>query len=333
MKRSSRADDGRRNRLKEEEDDGEEEDEEQDEEEERRSHRSERSPGPLRATPASLESDQSLGSSPRAGPSSEGGGSGDGGPERTPPTRTSRGSTHTHPQPHQPQPQPQAQGQTHAPGQQQQNQARRRRRLPNRELSSELSKELNLEIQRTEDTLANENRQPLRPDPADSGPDHDDHEASENEEPKRPYRNGTTGNLLAGLRDGRGGGDLDRVSGGGGGGGGVGGGERPHLRAREMNGTPWELRHFYGPPQITPLGFNRSSPAIRPLPPRSPPKCVQMERHVIRPPPISPPPERLPLADGRSHVAQREVWMAIFSHMSHRDLCVCMRVCKTWNRW
>ncbi|XP_012671448.2 lysine (K)-specific demethylase 2Ba isoform X2 [Clupea harengus] len=316
VKRLSRTDEGRRNRLKEEEDEGEEEDEEQDEEEERSSRRSERSPGPLRATPASLESDQSLGSSPRAGPSSEGGGSGDGGPERTPPTRTSRVSAHPHPHPHS---QPQAQAQPH-PGQPQ---SRRRRRLPNRELSSELSKELNLEIQRTEDTLANENRQPLRGDPGD-GPDNED-EASENEEPKRPYRNGTGGNLLGGLRDGRAG-DLDRVGGGG-------GGERPHLRAREMNGTPWELRHFYGPPQITPLGFNRSSPAVRPPPPRSPPKCVQMERHVIRPPPISPPPERLPLADGHSHVAQREAWLAIFSHMTHQDLCVCMRVCKTWNRW
>ncbi|XP_053092167.1 lysine (K)-specific demethylase 2Ba isoform X1 [Pangasianodon hypophthalmus] len=109
-------------------------------------------------------------------------------------------------------------------------------------------------------------------------------------------------------------------------------GERAHLRAREMNGASWELRHFY-PSQIVPLGLNRIPPPIRPPPPRSPPKCVQMERHVIRPPPICPPPDRLPLADGRSHVVQREVWLAIFSHLSHRELCVCMRVCRTWNRW
>ncbi|XP_031804390.1 lysine-specific demethylase 2B [Sarcophilus harrisii] len=32
-------------------------------------------------------------------------------------------------------------------------------------------------------------------------------------------------------------------------------------------------------------------------------------------------------------VMQREVWMAVFSYLSHSDLCVCMRVCKTWNRW
>ncbi|MCI4381374.1 hypothetical protein PGIGA_G00250810 [Pangasianodon gigas] len=109
-------------------------------------------------------------------------------------------------------------------------------------------------------------------------------------------------------------------------------GERAHLRAREMNGASWELRHFY-PSQIVPLGLNRIPPPIRPPPPRSPPKCVQMERHVIRPPPICPPPDRLPLADGRSHVVQHEVWLAIFSHLSHRELCVCMRVCRTWNRW
>ncbi|XP_063051422.1 lysine (K)-specific demethylase 2Ba [Engraulis encrasicolus] len=379
LKRLSRMDEGRqhdRPKLKKEEDEEDEadeeeeeqqEEEEEEEEEERRSRRSERSPSrPLRATPTSLESDLSLGSPPRAGPSSDGGVSGgDGAPERTPPPPTrssSRGSTTTLPLPSQqqqqqtqpqPPPQSQAQSQAHSGPQQQQQQARRRRRLPNRELSSKLSKELNMEIQRTEDSLANENRQPLQrgrtaADPANDTNgtlDHQNHrdhanETSENEEPKRPYRNGTSARD-AGLRDGRGGGgggDLERSGGGGGGvggggGGGGGGGERPHLRAREMNGTPWELRHFYGPPQITPLGFNRSSPAVRPPPPRSPPKCVQMERHVIRPPPISPPPERLPLADGRTHAVQREIWLAIFGHMTHRDLCVCMRVCKTWNRW
>ncbi|KAF3851066.1 hypothetical protein F7725_012838 [Dissostichus mawsoni] len=110
------------------------------------------------------------------------------------------------------------------------------------------------------------------------------------------------------------------------------GDQRPHLKNKEMNGTPWELRHFY-PSQITPLGFNRSTPTNRPVPPHSPPKCVQMERHVIRPPPISPPPDRLPLKDGKSHVIQREVWMKIFGYLTHQELCVCMRVCKTWNRW
>uniref|UniRef100_A0A8C7TSN6 Lysine-specific demethylase 2B n=1 Tax=Oncorhynchus mykiss TaxID=8022 RepID=A0A8C7TSN6_ONCMY len=101
-----------------------------------------------------------------------------------------------------------------------------------------------------------------------------------------------------------------------------------HPRGREVNGTPR---------QLSPLGWNRSPPITpicpRPPPCHSPPKCVQMERHVIRPPPISPPPDRLPLDDGQAHVMRREVWMVVFSHLAHRDLCVCMRVCKTWNRW
>ncbi|KAM6945077.1 lysine (K)-specific demethylase 2Ba isoform 1-T1 [Lycodopsis pacificus] len=200
------------------------------------------------------DSDQSLCSSPQAGPSSEGG----------------------------------SETQEKGPCPK----ARRKRRLPNRELSRELSKALNQEIQKTEDCLANENRQPLKVEPE-----------TENEEPKRLFRNGS---------------EL--------------GDQRPHLKTKEMNGTPWELRHFY-PSQITPLGFNRSTPTNRPVPPHSPPKCVQMERHVIRPPPISPPPDRLPLKDGKTHVIQREVWMKIFGYLTHQELCVCMRVCKTWNRW
>ncbi|TKS79072.1 Lysine-specific demethylase 2B [Collichthys lucidus] len=200
------------------------------------------------------DSDQSHCSSPQAGPSSEGG------------------------------------SETQEKGQRPK--ARRKRRLPNRELSRELSKALNQEIQKTEDCLANENRQPLKVEPE-----------TENEEPKKLFRNGS---------------EL--------------GDQRPHLKTKEMNGTPWELRHFY-PSPITPLGFNRSTPTNRPAPPHSPPKCVQMERHVIRPPPISPPPDRLPLKDGKTHVIQREVWMKIFGYLTHQELCVCMRVCKTWNRW
>uniref|UniRef100_A0A673KUW8 Lysine-specific demethylase 2B n=1 Tax=Sinocyclocheilus rhinocerous TaxID=307959 RepID=A0A673KUW8_9TELE len=104
-----------------------------------------------------------------------------------------------------------------------------------------------------------------------------------------------------------------------------------HLRdwlgpKRELNGS---LR------EQLPVSWIRTTPTpvIRPKPCRSPPKCVQMERHVIRPPPISPPPDGLPLDDGKNHVMRREVWMAVFSHLTHQDLCVCMRVCKTWNRW
>lgn len=109
-------------------------------------------------------------------------------------------------------------------------------------------------------------------------------------------------------------------------------GERAHLRAREINNASWELRHFY-PSQIMPPVLNRIALPLRPPPPRSPPKCVQMERHVVRPPPICPPPDRLPLSDGRSHVLQRDLWMEVFKHLSHSELCVCMRACRTWNRW
>ncbi|XP_063066864.1 lysine (K)-specific demethylase 2Bb [Engraulis encrasicolus] len=71
---------------------------------------------------------------------------------------------------------------------------------------------------------------------------------------------------------------------------------------------------------------------------RSPPNntCSSsppQERHVIRPPPISPPPDSLLLANGRQHAMRRELWTAVFRHLAHKELCVCMRVCKTWNRW
>ncbi|XP_028741699.1 lysine-specific demethylase 2B isoform X2 [Peromyscus leucopus] len=104
--------------------------------------------------------------------------------------------------------------------------------------------------------------------------------------------------------------------------------ERPHRFSKGLNGTARELRHPLGP------GL-RSPPRVISRPPASasPPKCIQMERHVIRPPPISPPPDSLPLDDGAAHVMHREVWMAVFSYLSHQDLCVCMRVCRTWNRW
>ncbi|CAL9683429.1 unnamed protein product [Knipowitschia caucasica] len=91
-------------------------------------------------------------------------------------------------------------------------------------------------------------------------------------------------------------------------------GSWPGLRGKNLNGC--------SPPSCP-----------RPPPSRSPPRCVQMERHVIRPPPISPPPDRLPLSGGDTHVMRRETWVNVFHLLSHRELCVCMRVCRTWNRW
>ncbi|XP_028671392.1 F-box/LRR-repeat protein 19-like [Erpetoichthys calabaricus] len=70
----------------------------------------------------------------------------------------------------------------------------------------------------------------------------------------------------------------------------------------------------------------------RPTVPSSP-KPIQMERHVVRPPPDSPEPDSLPLDTGSDHVMQRDVWLAVFQHLSHKELCVCMRVCRTWSRW
>lgn len=70
--------------------------------------------------------------------------------------------------------------------------------------------------------------------------------------------------------------------------------ERPHRFSKGLNGTPRELRHQLGP------GL-RSPPRVisRPPPSVSPPKCIQMERHVIRPPPSAPRPTRCPWMTGQ----------------------------------
>uniref|UniRef100_A0A8C6XMK3 F-box/LRR-repeat protein 19 n=1 Tax=Naja naja TaxID=35670 RepID=A0A8C6XMK3_NAJNA len=66
----------------------------------------------------------------------------------------------------------------------------------------------------------------------------------------------------------------------------------------------------------------------------SPPKpLLQLERHVIRPPPDSPEPDSLPLDSGSDHIMQRDIWLAVFQYLSYQELCVCMRVCRTWSRW
>ncbi|XP_068779230.1 F-box/LRR-repeat protein 19 [Struthio camelus] len=76
-------------------------------------------------------------------------------------------------------------------------------------------------------------------------------------------------------------------------------------------------------------GRLRAWPLV-PSPPRPP---APLERHVVRPPPASPEPDRLPLDTGAAHVMRRDVWLAVFLHLSSRELCVCMRVCRTWSRW
>ncbi|XP_055366756.1 LOW QUALITY PROTEIN: F-box/LRR-repeat protein 19 [Betta splendens] len=74
--------------------------------------------------------------------------------------------------------------------------------------------------------------------------------------------------------------------------------------------------------------MKRSPPAVP-----SPPRPVQMERHLVRPPPACPEPSCLPLDCGSSHIMTRDVWLRVFTYLSHRELCVCMRVCRTWSRW
>ncbi|XP_061702736.1 F-box/LRR-repeat protein 19 isoform X2 [Syngnathoides biaculeatus] len=74
--------------------------------------------------------------------------------------------------------------------------------------------------------------------------------------------------------------------------------------------------------------MKRSPPAVP-----SPPRPVQMERHLVRPPPACPEPSCLPLDSGRAHVMTRDVWLRVFTFLGQRELCLCMRVCRTWSRW
>ncbi|KAB0353270.1 hypothetical protein FD755_024020 [Muntiacus reevesi] len=70
-----------------------------------------------------------------------------------------------------------------------------------------------------------------------------------------------------------------------------------------------------------------------PLGPAPPPRPPQLERHVVRPPPRSPEPDTLPLAAGSDHPLPRAAWLRVFQHLGPRELCICMRVCRTWSRW
>ncbi|MEQ2193428.1 hypothetical protein XENOCAPTIV_026016 [Xenoophorus captivus] len=74
--------------------------------------------------------------------------------------------------------------------------------------------------------------------------------------------------------------------------------------------------------------MKRSPPAVP-----SPPRPVQMERHLVRPPPACPEPSCLLLDCGSAHIMTRDVWLRVFTYLSQRELCLCMRVCRTWSRW
>uniref|UniRef100_A0A3Q3WH53 Uncharacterized protein n=1 Tax=Mola mola TaxID=94237 RepID=A0A3Q3WH53_MOLML len=116
------------------------------------------------------------------------------------------------------------------------------------------------------------------------------------------------------------GGGGTKSSGRGGGGPGAGG-----LMMSAMAASPCSQ-----PSRLAPRSqmMKRSPPAVP-----SPPRPVQMERHLVRPPPTCPEPSCLPLDSGSSHIMTRDVWLRVFTHLSQRELCVCMRVCRTWSRW
>ncbi|KAG7505437.1 F-box LRR-repeat 19 [Solea senegalensis] len=78
---------------------------------------------------------------------------------------------------------------------------------------------------------------------------------------------------------------------------------------------------------------NVSSSSMMAQPGRAAPPVVQMERHLVRPAPTCPEPSCLPLDSGSAHIMTRDVWLRVFTNLSQRELCVCMRVCRTWSRW
>ena len=87
----------------------------------------------------------------------------------------------------------------------------------------------------------------------------------------------------------------------------------------------------------TPAGDEVASPRMRrPVvvskPPVGPPPEVRPKR-VVRPCPVSPPPQYFALENDQNHVMDRQLWLQVFSFLSQSELCVCMRVCHTWNRW
>ncbi|KAK3742949.1 hypothetical protein QZH41_014189, partial [Actinostola sp. cb2023] len=72
----------------------------------------------------------------------------------------------------------------------------------------------------------------------------------------------------------------------------------------------------------------------RPIPATPPPPPVEVQpKYVIRPGPVDPPSEVLVTQDDQAHVLERSTWLKVFSNLSQRELCLCMRVCRTWNRW
>ncbi|XP_033627389.1 lysine-specific demethylase 2B-like isoform X1 [Asterias rubens] len=56
-------------------------------------------------------------------------------------------------------------------------------------------------------------------------------------------------------------------------------------------------------------------------------------KFIIRPLPGNQPPKYCPMIDGTNHKVERSIWLHMFRFLGHGDLCRCLCVCKTWNRW
>lgn len=72
----------------------------------------------------------------------------------------------------------------------------------------------------------------------------------------------------------------------------------------------------------------QTSPEIPFVPPQE-----VLATYVVRPRPSSPPPETFELETGGTHVMERDMWLKVFTYLTQHELCTCMAVSRTWNRW
>ena len=131
-----------------------------------------------------------------------------------------------------------------------------------------------------------------------------------------------------------GGGGGERKGGGGGGGeeGGGSGGEDGGGVDPEDGSEGRSLRRS---PRVTSQAEKRKHPSGGFSTLNAPLKQLRvvLERHVVRPAPISPPPKEVMMDTGLPHPLDINAWTKVFTHLNWGDLCRCMRVCRTFNRW
>ena len=60
---------------------------------------------------------------------------------------------------------------------------------------------------------------------------------------------------------------------------------------------------------------------------------VALQRYVVRPAPLPSAPKFVQTTLGTNHTLDQEIWMLVFQYLTPQDLCACLRVCRTWNRW